>query len=144
MDSNRISASLAASLLMVSPALAAAPITGKWLTTERDSIIEIAPCDAGRRDMLCGKVIRVAKIGADGKAMLDFHNPSPALRSRPIQGINVLSDLVNGGNDWRGKIYDPRSGKSYKSIIARRPDGSLSVQGCITFICKSLVWTQAR
>lgn len=144
MKSYRITATIAASLFMVSPALAAAPITGKWLTTERDSIIEIAPCDAAQRRMLCGKVIRVAKNGADGKAMLDFHNPLPALRSRPIQGINVLSDLVDGGNDWRGKIYDPRSGKSYKSIIAREPDGSLSVQGCITFICKSLVWTQAR
>lgn len=144
MKSYRITATIAASLLAASPALAAAPIAGKWLTAERDSIIEIAPCDAARRTVLCGKVIRVSKLGADRKAMLDFNNPSPALRSRPIQGINVLSDLMDGGSDWRGKIYDPRSGKNYKSIIVRKADGNLSVQGCITFICKTLVWTPAH
>jgi uncharacterized protein (DUF2147 family) len=144
MNSYHIAASIAASLLMTSPAVAAAPISGKWLTTERDSIIEIAPCDATRHTVLCGKIIRIFKTGADGKAMLDYNNPSPTLRTRTIQGINVLSAMSDGGTDWRGKIYDPRSGRSYKSIVVRNPNGNLSVQGCVTFICKSFVWTPAH
>ena len=62
---------------IVEPAFAAAPITGKWLTTERDSSIEIGRCDEARGGVICGKVIRVFKLGADGRPMLEFHNPKP-------------------------------------------------------------------
>jgi uncharacterized protein (DUF2147 family) len=130
--------------MLTAPVFAAAPVSGKWLTTERDSIIEIGHCENTRGTSLCGKVVHVFKMGTDGKAMLDFHNPAPELRKRAIQGINVLTELSDNGSDWRGKIYDPKSGKSYKSIITPKPDGTLLVQGCISFICKSFVWTPAR
>ncbi|AYJ86485.1 DUF2147 domain-containing protein [Sphingomonas paeninsulae] len=130
--------------MLAAPAFATAPISGKWLTTERDSIIEIGHCDDARGGSLCGKVAHVFKMGDDGKAMLDFHNPATELRTRSIQGINVLTELADSGSDWRGKIYDPKSGKSYKSIVTRNPDGTLLVQGCVSFICKSFVWTPAR
>jgi uncharacterized protein (DUF2147 family) len=122
------------------PALAAEPIAGKWLTTERDSIIEIGQCGG----VTCGKVLQVFKPGPDGKRMLDSHNPSPELRERAVQGITVLTDFHDEGTDWRGKIYDPKSGKSYKAFASRKPDGTLLVQGCIAFICRSFIWTPAR
>jgi uncharacterized protein (DUF2147 family) len=125
---------------MAQPAFAAESISGKWMTTERDSIIEIGQCGS----VTCGKVLHVFKVGPDGKRMLDSHNPSPELRDRPVQGINVLTDFRDAGSDWRGKIYDPKSGKSYKAFASRKPDGNLLVQGCIAFICRSFTWTPAR
>ncbi len=119
--------------------MAAAPITGKWLTTERDSIIEIAPCASG----LCGTILRVLKVGPAGQTT-DSNNPVVALRTRPLVGIVILTGFADSGSDWRGRIYDPRSGRSYKSIVSHNPDGTLKVQGCIGFICRTLVWTAAR
>jgi uncharacterized protein (DUF2147 family) len=125
---------------IATPALAAESIAGKWMTKERDSIIEIGRCGSA----MCGKVLRVFKLGADGKQMLDLHNPEAHLRGRPIEGIVVLTDFTDNGSDWRGRIYDPKSGKSYKSFASRNPDGTLKVQGCIGFICRTLTWTAAR
>ena len=55
----------------------------------------------------------------------------------------MLSGFTDQGKDWRGRIYDPRSGRSYKSILSREADGTLKVQGCIAFFCKTQVWRRA-
>lgn len=127
--------SLAAAL----PAQAAAPIAGKWLTTEKDSIVEIAPCGPA----LCGKIIRILKPNPNGPT-IDSNNPNPALRTRPIQNMQILSDYVDKGNRWQGKIYDPRRGKSYKSYVTRLPNGTIKVEGCIAFFCEGFVWTPVK
>lgn len=119
---------------------AAAPISGKWLTQERDSIIEIGQCGG----TVCGKVSRVLKMMPDGRAPLDLNNPNPALRSRPVQGIFIFSNFTDGGSHWNGWLYDPKSGKSYKSKLARNPDGTLKVQGCIGPFCKTFTWSAVR
>lgn len=121
-------------------AQAAAPITGKWFTVERDSIIEIGQCG----NSVCGKVVRILKPTADGKPAIDQYNPNPAMRSRPILGINILSGFTDGGTLWNGQIYDPRKGKTYKSKLTRNPDGTLKVQGCIAFLCQTQTWTPAK
>lgn len=126
--------------ILAAPAVAAEPIAGKWMTTEKDSIIEIGQCGG----TTCGKVLRVFKTMPDGGRMLDFHNPSPGLRSRPVQGITILTDFRDEGPDWRGKIYDPKSGKTYKAFATRKPDGNLLVQGCVAFICRNFIWTPAH
>ena len=131
---------VAALALSVSPALAAAPVTGKWMTAERDSIIEIGTCGA----TVCGKVHRVMKMMDNGKPPIDANNPNPALRNRPVQGMMLLTGFTDGGNQWNGQIYDPKSGKTYKSKLSRNPDGTLKVQGCIGPFCKAFTWTAAK
>jgi uncharacterized protein (DUF2147 family) len=132
----------AAALLAVlaAPALSAVPVTGKWMTAERDSIIEIGNCGA----TVCGKVARVIKMNPDGKMPVDANNPNPALRSRPVEGMMLLTGFTDGGAQWNGKIYDPKSGKTYKSKLTRNPDGTLKVQGCIGPFCKAFTWTAAK
>jgi uncharacterized protein (DUF2147 family) len=121
-------------------AQAAAPVTGKWLTVERDSIIEIGQCGT----TVCGRVARILKPTADGKPAIDSYNPNPALRARPVLGINILMGFTDGGSVWNGQIYDPRKGKTYKSKLTRNADGTLKVQGCIAFLCQTQIWTPVK
>lgn len=125
---------------VTTPVVAARPVTGKWMTSEKDSIIEIGTCGA----TVCGKVLRLMKAMPDGKMPVDGNNPDPALRTRPIEGVMILSGFTDGGSVWTGRIYDPRSGKSYKSKLNRNADGTLNVQGCVAFFCQAFKWTAAK
>ena len=58
-------------------------------------------------------------------------------------GLEVLIGFTDAGDDWRGKIYSPEEGKTYKSIVSRNPDGTLKVKGCISIFCRTLVWRPA-
>jgi uncharacterized protein (DUF2147 family) len=128
-----------AAIALAAPAHAAAPIAGRWITVEGDSIVTIGPCGGGK---LCGRITTFLKRPPNANPV-DNKNPDPALRGRPILGLAVLSGFSDAGKDWRGRIYDPRSGKSYKSILSRNPDGTLKVQGCIAFFCQTQLWRRA-
>ena len=125
-------------LLATGAASAAEPIAGRWLTGNGKAIVTIGPCGA----VACGRVSRVL-VATPGGPATDRNNPDPSLRGRPLAGLEVLSGFRWAGKDWRGRIYDPESGKSYKSIVVREP-GGLKVQGCIAFFCRSQHWTPAR
>lgn len=131
-------ASLIVALTAIAPAHAAAPVTGKWMTTEKDSIVEVSPCGPA----LCGKIIRILKPNPKGPTV-DANNPNPALRTRPIQGLTILSGFTDKGKNWAGSIYDPRRGKTFTSYMTRQANGSLEVKGCISFLCQSFIWTPA-
>lgn len=127
-------------LAFATPAVAAAPVGGRWFTEGKQSVVEIGQCGA----TLCGKVVRVLQPGPGGKPALDVNNPDPKLRTRPILGITILSGFVDSGSEWTGKIYDPRAGKTYKSTLAKQPDGNLKVKGCMGPFCRSVIFTPAR
>jgi uncharacterized protein (DUF2147 family) len=129
-----------AALACARPAFAAAPVTGRWLTAEKDSILEVAPCGA----MICGKIAKILAATKDGKPPVDANNPNPALRGRPIQGLTILSGFTDAGKNWKGTIYNPRNGKSYKSFLTKLADGTLKVQGCIAFACQGFIYTAVK
>jgi uncharacterized protein (DUF2147 family) len=135
-----LSAALAL-LVLAAPATAdaATPIAGRYVTEDGAGIVTIGPCGA----TMCGKLSTILRK-RPGAADTDVNNSDPALRNRPILGIAILSGFTDEGKDWRGKIYDPRNGKTYKSIVSREGDGTLKVKGCIAFLCKSQVWKPAR
>lgn len=122
-----------------SPAAAATPVTGSWLTVEKDSVVEISPCG----DKICGRIVRILSPTPKGPPR-DENNPNPALRNRPIQGLTILSNFVSDGKQLVGNAYDPRAGKTYKSFLALMPNGTLQVKGCVSFLCRSQTWTRAR
>ena len=129
-----IPVALLLSLAAAPPAHGAASVSGLWLTTEKDSIVEIAPC---------GRIARILKPNPNGPPR-DVNNPDPALRSRPIQGLPILTGFRDSGRNWEGTAYDPRAGKSYRSYLTLLRDGTLEVKGCIGPFCRTKSWTPAR
>lgn len=124
--------------LTAAPALAAAPVTGRWITPDRDSVIEIGNCGG----TVCGRIGRLLKPVQGGPAT-DRNNPDAALRTRPLVGLPILIGFTDAGDEWRGRIYDPRAGKTYRSTLALGSGGMLRVKGCIAFFCQTQEWRRA-
>jgi uncharacterized protein (DUF2147 family) len=60
---------------------------------------------------------------SQGRKLLDVNNPNPKLKTRRVTGINFLHSFKSeGGNKFRGYIYDPISGKEYRCLMTLRPD----------------------
>lgn len=125
--------------LIATPALAAEPVTGMWLTDVKDGVVEIAPCGP----KLCGRLVKM--LAAPKGPPVDRNNPDAALRSRPLLGLPVLTGFAPDGAVWRGTGYDPKAGKSYNTTLQRLGPDRLKVRGCIFgFLCRSAIWTKAQ
>ncbi|MDP4604630.1 MAG: DUF2147 domain-containing protein [Erythrobacter sp.] len=118
------------------PALASEPVTGRWVTAEKDGVILIAPCGKS----LCGTIERFLVPPPQGLDQRDVNNPDAKLRTRKLLGMPILSGFAADGEVRRGKIYDPKNGKSYRSIIRRKGPNVLEVKGCIGPFCQTQVW----
>lgn len=119
-------------------AAAPAPVTGRWLTVDGKALVEIGQCGPA----LCGRITKVLKPRPGGPAV-DANNPDTALRHRPIAGLVILSDFTASGDRWKGRIYDPESGRTYRSELIRA-GSTLKVKGCIGPFCRTQQWTPAR
>jgi uncharacterized protein (DUF2147 family) len=127
--------------LLGSAAPATTPaIEGMWLTDDHAAIVAIRSC--GRA--VCGYVDQV--LDKDPSVpKTDVENADPALRSRPILGLPILTGFIPEGAVWTGgRAYDPKTGRSYRSTLALNEDGSLKVTGCLLFICESRRWTRVQ
>ncbi|MBA1375762.1 MAG: DUF2147 domain-containing protein [Sphingomonas ursincola] len=135
-----IAAILGTSLsLMAVPAQASESIQGQWYTKGKRAVVTIAPCGQN----MCGRLTRFIEQPKNGVST-DVNNPDPALRKRKLVGLPILSGFVPDGKKWRGKIYDPESGKTYRSIVTAGKNGTLSVEGCIAMFCQAQTWTAAK
>lgn len=117
-------------LTIALPALAAPPITGRWLTADGMAVVAIAPCGAA----MCGRIVKVVKTPTD---------PEGAAKARKAIGATVLSSLVADGDGWKGNAADPKTGKSYSARVTRN-GATLNVRGCVAVFCQTVVWTAAR
>jgi uncharacterized protein (DUF2147 family) len=126
----------AATLLAATPVAAAEPITGSWVTAARDGVVRIAPCGKS----LCGTLARFLVTPPGGADQRDIHNPDARLRTRKLLGVPILTGFSEDGAVWRGTIYDPKSGKSYRSVLRRLAGDRLEVKGCIGPFCQTQVW----
>ncbi len=131
---------VAAMMAVSTPAAAKAPVEGRWVTQDKDAIIEIKPCGTS----ICGRIIRFL-VAPPVRNPKDTNNPNKKLRSRPIMGMAVLSGFRAEKNGrYRGKVYDPKSGKTYKSFLKLNPNGTLKMQGCIGPFCQTQTWRRAK
>lgn len=129
---------LAGATLVAVPAVAApAPVTGRWLTQGGKGVVEVAPCGV----QLCGRIVKIVRPDP-GKPLNDANNPDRAKQSRPILGISILSGFVAAGDCYKGQIYDPESGRTYRSELRREGD-VLKVKGCFGPFCRTQDWTKA-
>lgn len=108
-------------LLMAKTTFSAGPggVLGPWKTDGGDSWVELFECG----EKICGTIVWLkvpkyidSKDGPVGKTKADRKNPDPALRNRPILGLQVINGFTaKGYNRWtNGTCYNPESGKSYK------------------------------
>lgn len=122
-------------------ALAAAePVTGSWVTAGRDGVVEIAPCGPA----ICGRLARFLVVPPGGPGQRDVNNPNPSLRARRVLGMPILTGFKPDGNVWRGTIYDPKSGKSYRSVLKRTGPERIEVKGCVGPFCQTQIWRKAN
>ena len=121
-------------------AQAAAPITGRWVTQSKDGVVEIYECGA----TICGRLAKFLVTPPNGVGQKDIHNPDKALRGRTLLGMNILTGFKAVGDEWKGRIYDPKSGKTYRSVVYKGKSGNLVVKGCIGPFCQAQTWTATR
>jgi uncharacterized protein (DUF2147 family) len=131
---------LVATVLLSVSAQAAAPVTGRWVTESKDGVVEIYQCGT----TICGKLAKFLVPPPNGVGQKDTNNPDKALRSRTLLGLNILTGFKAVGDEWKGRIYDPKSGKTYRSVVYKGKSGNLVVKGCIGPFCQAQTWTPAR
>ena len=112
-------------------------VYGVWLTDTEDAHIEITDCGD---DSPCGSLIWVDPDSTP--TLADAQNPDPALRERPLIGLQIISGYERGKKQWAGgRIYNPEDGKTYRSTLKRLGSGTLRVRGCGGPICRTNIWT---
>ena len=119
------------------PARAADGATGTWRLSSGKVTVRVSPCGGG----LCGRVVALRKPRDDkGRPRLDKENPNPALRSRPVIGLTILSNMrARGEGMWSGTIYNPDDGNTYSSSMQLLGPSTMKVNGCVVGVfCKSM------
>ena len=135
-------AMLWAALTMVEAARAETP-EGRWLTQDKDGVVEVYRCG----DAFCGRLVWFRKQSLqDNPQALDIQNPTPGLRNRSLCGLVILSGFrPEGQAEWTGgSAYDPESGHTYSGKMTLKPDGHLSLRGYIgiSLFGRSEEWTR--
>lgn len=131
-------AAAAASTLLAPPAAAQRSIDGTYVDSGGYVEITVAPCGNRR----CGHITRIIRR-KPGEPDYDVHNDDPALRSRPILGIELLQDLRWDDGAWRGQVYNPEDGGTYRTEVRPAANGALEVKGCVVILCRTRVWPAA-
>jgi uncharacterized protein (DUF2147 family) len=119
-------------------------ILGRWVNPSGEAHVEISK----RNDKYYGKMVWL-KNPRDGQgvAKTDVKNPEPGLKSRPLLGLEMLKDFVYEDGKWTdGKIYDPKSGKTYSCNITQKDNNHISIRGYmgISLIGRSETWKRVK
>jgi uncharacterized protein (DUF2147 family) len=124
---------------------ASAEPVGQWYAEGGAAVVEITPC----ADALCGRVVWVhSPLDQDGCELRDKNNPDPALRNRPVVGLQILGGLVASDHkpaSWTGgTIYDPVSGNTYRCRLELDGHDRLRLRGYvgIPLVGRTTTWTR--
>lgn len=123
-----------AAVLACSALATAAPIDGKWLTRDDSdgkakAIVQISGST--------GRIVGVAP-GVD-------NNCTVCKVQGPLIGRTILTGLRPEGNEFEGKITDPKNGRTYSANVTVN-GGTLKVCGYVGFkaIGRCQTWTRTR
>lgn len=130
---------LTSAALLVGPsATAQQSIDGTYV--DQGGYVEITVGRCGNRR--CGDITRIIRR-KPGEPTRDIHNDNPELRNRSILGIRVLQNLRWDDGAWRGQVYNPEDGGTYRAVVRPGRGDTLSVQGCVTVFCRTVIWQAA-
>ncbi len=133
-------------LLPLLPATArASDPTGLWWAEGGFAQVEVRRCG----DALCGQIVWLRHpFDEHGCELRDVENPDPALRTRPVEGLEILHDLQASTEDastWNGgEIYDPGTGRTYRAALEVESRDRLRVRGYvgIRLLGRSTTWVR--
>ena len=127
-------AALILALVLVPAQRAAAQsIAGTWFTEDSSSKVTITQSG----NAYTGKVTWVKTDGA-----VDAKNSDPALRTRPIMGIDILTGCTGDATSAKGcRIYAPKR-SSYDAELNLDKDGTLKVKVKAGIGGKTQTWTR--
>jgi uncharacterized protein (DUF2147 family) len=130
----------AASVIAVHAAAAAAPAEGFWQAGSGGAVIEVHSCG----EALCGRVVDSDDL-RNHPYLTDDANRNPALRGRPVKGLDILEGFKGGPKVWTGgHIYNPDDGRVYHAELKLLAPDRLKVTGCLIFpLCGAQVWRKA-
>lgn len=119
-------------------------VLGVWLSEEKDGKVEVYK--SGNKYM--GKLIWSKNMyEPDGvTSKKDIKNAEEKLRSRNLKDLPLLADFVFEDGAWTdGKIYDPKSGKTYSSTM-KLQGNTLNIRGYvgISLLGRTTVWTRVK
>jgi Delta7-sterol 5-desaturase len=118
-------------------------VRGEWVTQGHSARVRVRACE-GQPDQLCGRVLWLWEpLDILGKPLSDSHNPDPALRSRPVVGLDIIHGFRPSGTPglWtQGNIYNPEDGRTYNATLRLRNADTLELEGCVLFLCAKQVW----
>lgn len=114
----------------------AADAQGIWRLQDGRVTVKVGSCGSN----LCGFVSALSEpLDKQGKPKVDHENPNPALRSRRVIGLQILSGMKpDGQNRWRGTIYNADDGRTYSSYMRLKENGLMQVKGCVGPFCKTM------
>lgn len=121
-------------------------IIGFWLSEKETGVIEISKND-GKFE---GKLVWIKDIH-DGKVKdkFDIENPDEGKRKVSLMGLKNLHGFKydKGDQEWTGgKIYDPKSGKTYSAYMELESDQQLKLRGYvgISLFGRTSMWSRQK
>lgn len=109
--------------------------SGTWRLDNGKVTVKVRQCGGE----VCANIVGLKEpTYKDGKAKIDKYNKDPALRSRPLMGLSVLSNMKPTGDDaWAGNIYNADDGKTYSATMTLSGT-TMKLKGCVAGIfCKT-------
>jgi len=119
-------------------------IVGRWLNSSGEAHVDIYK----KNEKFYGKIVWLKNPRDEkGNAKTDLRNPDESMRTKPMLGLEILKDFVYEDGKWiDGKIYDPKSGKTYSCNISQKGNGVLNIRGYIgiSIIGRTDVWKKVK
>lgn len=128
-------------------------IEGIWQTLEL-SEVTIALCAEG----FCGTLSTIvvpregltaeeyeAALAMPVESFTDMRNPDPALRTRPMLGLQILTLLPSAKPSiYDGQIYNPEDGNTYSGYVEMLGPDVIRLNGCVLYniICQGQDWVR--
>lgn len=114
-------------------------VLGKW-TEPAGSTVSVEHCGKS----VCVRLIGISKTAP---ATVDGLNPDTSLRNRPLCGVLIGTEfrLEDSDHAVNGKLYDPKTGKTYSGSMQRNGD-KLALRGYVgvKLFGRTEVWSPAK
>lgn len=119
-------------------------IIGKWINSSGEAHVDITK----KGEKYFGKIVWLKEPKDEkGNVKTDVKNPDENQRKQPILGLEILKNFIFDDGKWTdGKIYDPKSGKTYSCNMTMKGNDILNMRGYIGFslIGRSETWKRVK